>query len=40
MYKKERRKALFSVLTSKFQNNKLVIVEDIKFDNIATKNMV
>ena len=40
MNKKERRKALFCALTSKIQDKKLVIVEDIKFDKIATKNMV
>ncbi len=39
MNRKERRKALFYVLSSKLQDNKLVIVDDIKFDNIATKNM-
>jgi large subunit ribosomal protein L4 len=40
MNKKERRKALFCVLSSKVQENKLVVVDDLKFKNIATKNMV
>ena len=39
MNKKERRKALFCALTSKVKDNKLVVVDDLKFDNIATKNM-
>ncbi len=40
MNKKERRKALFCALTSKVKDNKIVVVDDIKFDKIATKNMV
>jgi len=40
MNKKERRKALFCVLSSKVQENKLVVVDDLKFKDIATKNMV
>jgi len=37
MNKKERRKALFSVLSSKFKNNQLLIVDDIKLKEIKTK---
>jgi len=37
MNKKERRLALFSVLTSKLQNNNLVVVDGISFEKPSTK---
>jgi len=37
--KKERRLALKSVLTSKVQNNEIIIVDEIKFDAPRTKDM-
>lgn len=40
MNKKERRKALFSVLSSKLANNDLIIVDKIDFAEARTKNMV
>lgn len=40
MNKKERRKALFCVLSSKFKNNELVILDTIDFKEAKTKNMV
>jgi large subunit ribosomal protein L4 len=40
MNKKERRKALFSVLSSKLANNDLVVVDKIDFKDTKTKNMV
>ena len=40
MNKKERRKALFSVLSSKLANNDLIIVDKIDFKEVKTKNMV
>lgn len=40
MNKKERRKALFCVLSSKYTNKELVLVDKIEFDTIKTKNMV
>ncbi len=40
MNKKERRKALFVVLSSKLSNKELILVDNIKFDTIKTKNMV
>ena len=40
MNKKERRKALFCVLSSKVKNKELVIVDDIKLNEIKTKGMV
>ena len=39
MNKKEKRAALQSVLTSKVQDNKLVVLDELKFDEIKTKNM-
>ena len=39
MNKKERRAALKSVLTSKVQENKLIVLEDLKLDEIKTKAM-
>ncbi|MBE5871643.1 MAG: 50S ribosomal protein L4 [Lachnospiraceae bacterium] len=36
--KKEKRAALKSALTSKVQDNKLVVVDELKFDEIKTKN--
>lgn len=38
--KKEKRAALKSALTDKVQNNSLIVVEDLKFDEIKTKNFV
>ena len=38
--KKEKRLALKSVLTSKVQENKLIVVDELKFDEIKTKNLV
>lgn len=35
--KKVRRKALYSVLTSKVKDNELVVLEDLKLDQISTK---
>jgi large subunit ribosomal protein L4 len=40
MNKKEKRLALKSVLTSRVQENKLVVLDELKFDGIKTKNMV
>ena len=40
MNKKERRKALFTVLSSKLANKQLVIVDSIVLKEIKTKNMV
>ena len=39
MNKKETRLALKSVLTSRVQENKLVVLDELKFDGIKTKNM-
>ena len=39
MNKKEKRAALQSVLTSKVQDNKLVVLDELKFGEIKTKNM-
>ncbi|MCM1040781.1 MAG: 50S ribosomal protein L4 [Ruminococcus sp.] len=36
--KKEKRAALRSVLTSRVQENKLIVVDELKFDEIKTKN--
>ena len=35
--KKEKRAALKSVLTSRMQNNKLIVIDELKFDEIKTK---
>jgi len=40
MNKKERRKALFSVLSSKITSDSLVVVDSLNFDSMKTKNMV
>lgn len=40
MNKKERRKALFCVLSSKLANNDLIVVDNITFSEAKTKNMV
>jgi len=40
MNKKERRKALFSVLSSKLANKDLIVVDKIDFKEAKTKNMV
>ena len=37
--KKEKRAALKSVLTSKVQENKFIVVDELKFDEIKTKKM-
>ena len=39
MNKKERRLALKSALTAKVQENKLVVLDELKFDEIKTKAM-
>ena len=39
MNKKERRLALKSALTSRVQENKLIVLDELKFDAIKTKNM-
>ncbi|MCR5418926.1 MAG: 50S ribosomal protein L4 [Lachnospiraceae bacterium] len=36
--KKEKRAALKSALTSRIQENKLIVVDELKFDEIKTKN--
>ena len=38
--KKEKRAALKSALTSKVQNSSLIVVDELKFDEIKTKNFV
>ena len=38
MNKKEKRLALKSALTSRVQENKLIVVDELKFDEIKTKN--
>ena len=38
MNKKEKRAALKSALTSKVQGSKLIVVDELKFDEIKTKN--
>ncbi len=40
MNKKERRKALFSILSSKLANNNLIVVDKIELAEAKTKNMV
>ena len=37
MNKKEKRAALKSALTSRVQDNKLIVVEDLKLDEVKTK---
>jgi large subunit ribosomal protein L4 len=39
MNKKEKRAALKSVLTTRVQETKLVVLDELKFDEIKTKNM-
>ena len=39
MNKKEKRLALKSVLTSRVQENKLIVVDELKLSEIKTKNM-
>ena len=39
MNKKEKRMALKSALTSRVQENKLIVLDELKFDEIKTKNM-
>ena len=38
--KKEKRAALKSALTSKVQDSKLIVIDELKFDEIKTKNFV
>ena len=38
MNKKEKRAALKSALTSRVQENKLIVIDELKFDDIKTKN--
>ena len=40
MNRKEKKGAIRSVLTSKLQENNLIVVDKIEFDDIKTKNMV
>lgn len=40
MNKKEKRAALKSALTSKVQDSRLVVVDELKFDEVKTKNFV
>jgi large subunit ribosomal protein L4 len=40
MNRKERRKALFCVLSSKLKNKELVVLDDIKLKEIKTKAMI
>ena len=40
MNKKERRKALFCVLSSKLNNKELIILDDVKLKEIKTKSMI
>ena len=40
MNKKERRAAMLSALTSKVQDNDMVVLDKLAFDDIKTKNMV
>jgi large subunit ribosomal protein L4 len=40
MNKKERKKALFSALSSKLQNNQIIIVDSIDLKDVKTKEMV
>ena len=40
MNKKEKRAALLSALTTKVLDNKLIVLDELKFDSIKTKNMV
>ena len=39
MNKKEKQLALKSALTSRVQENKLIVLDELKFDEIKTKNM-
>ena len=39
MYKKERRAALKSALTSRVQENKLIVLDELKLDEVKTKAM-
>ena len=40
MNKKEKRAAMLSALTSKVQDNDMIVLDELKFDEIKTKNMV
>ena len=40
MNRKEKQAAIKSVLTSKLQDNNLIVVDSLTFDSIKTKNMV
>jgi large subunit ribosomal protein L4 len=39
MNRKERRKALFCVLSSKFKSKELILLDSIQFKEVKTKNM-
>ena len=39
MNKKEKRAALKSALTSRVEENKFIVVDELKFDEIKTKNI-
>ena len=39
MNKKEKRAALKSALTSRVEENKFIVVDELKFDEIKTKNV-
>ena len=40
MNRKEKRAALLSALTSRVQENKFIVVDELAFDEIKTKNFV
>ncbi|MDE6673279.1 MAG: 50S ribosomal protein L4, partial [Acetatifactor sp.] len=40
MNRKEKRAALKSALTSKVQDSRLIVLDELKFDEIKTKNFV
>ncbi len=40
MNRKERRRALFCVLSAKFKNKELIVIDDIKLKEIKTKAMI
>jgi large subunit ribosomal protein L4 len=40
MNRKERRKALFCVLSSKLKSKELILLDKIQFNEVKTKNMI
>lgn len=40
MNKKERRKALFVVLSSKFREGNIIFLDNLSFDKVSTKSMI